>query len=182
MAPTRPASSSEGARVIPMPLRTPRVPAGVSELPPVPSRVASAYELAGRAKKVERLVAWIDSVAVSRGIDPLKHPKDVALLLRAVDEQGWVVVAKKAKVNPPSAETIAAVFGEYDRRASLVPPAPVVRFVVVHRPQPGFAYKLESEPFDTRAEAEAVLKQRRELTTGGGFPVEAWIEERTVRS
>lgn len=186
---TRQAPAGEAGNVVALPLRAPRLPTGVGpsrepKAPPVSPPRRNPHADAARERKVAYLV--LEAVALAKRVGC-----SLAELVAAMEKWGdleWNQLAVDAGQRPPNTSK-PEVLRLLRMRAAKEAPAvdedpfartgyPKVRFVVVRRPQPGFAYKVESEPFDTRAEAEAVLEQKKGLTTGAGFEVEAWIEER----
>lgn len=75
------------------------------------------HMLARRAEKVTRLVNTIDRIAVDTGIDPIRGALIVAqVVLDELDESGWAELARAAKCNPPSADTIKDVRRVYVQR------------------------------------------------------------------
>jgi hypothetical protein len=178
MAPTRQAGPSESARVIQQPLSSQRLPNVTPEpakAPPLANPRRNPHADAARERKVAYLV--LEAVALAKRVGC-----SLTELVAAMEKWGdleWNQLAVDAGQKPPNTSK-PEVLRLLRMRAAKESPPPAVCFVVCQRPQPGFAYKTESEPFDTRAEAEAVLARQKELTTGSGFAVEAWIEERPV--
>jgi hypothetical protein len=172
---TTPAPAS-GLRVA-GPLSAPRLPRVTPEpakAPPLANPRRNPHADAARERKVAYLV--LEAVALAKRVGC-----SLAELVAAMERWGdleWNQLAVDAGQKPPNTSK-PEVLRLLRMRAAKESPPPAVRFVVCQRPQPGFAYKTESEPFDTRAEAEAVLARQRELgiTSGSGFAAELWIEE-----
>lgn len=80
------------------------------------------FELAGRGKKVDRIVEAIDTELLSRDMGPYS-PRVLSKLLErfaAMSPDAWRELCGKHAVRKPSPETVAAVVETYRRRLESV--------------------------------------------------------------
>lgn len=71
--------------------------------------MTNPFEIAGRAKKVAKLLATIDVAARAAELDPIKDGERVADWIFVASREWWADIASHANVKYPSTETISAV-------------------------------------------------------------------------
>lgn len=77
--------------------------------------MGNSHERLARAKKVAALCVVIDRFARSPSVE-IEH---IPQALRDQDAAWWHAMAAHARINPPSADTIAEVIAHYEARAEL---------------------------------------------------------------
>jgi hypothetical protein len=83
----------------------------------VSAAIANPHEELGRSRKVVRLVEEIDRRLTKSGVDVYRAAAKIAEDLERWPDEHWLVLAGKAKVNPPSATTREQVIARYRARA-----------------------------------------------------------------
>lgn len=78
----------------------------------------ASYEILGRLRKVNAIVASLDRYASYAGLHPHKDAYQLAQMLRGWPASRWIAVAVGCGVRPPSDETIREIVAVYTRRSA----------------------------------------------------------------